>query len=214
MAGGTGAAGCFGAGPQAGGEQLEWTTPIELEDVLVGEVWLASGQSNMDFTVAKTAKYYFAGVANEAEEVAAAIRANLHMSPASGRAAMNRNEKIPGYGRYYTPDNVREFSAVGYFFARELQKGLDVPVGIVTLTYGASTAQAWIRREATPKKPRVLKARWTISTPTSKHSNRSQSRSLRRRRTPPRRPKPKANAAGSALALTRCRTSIIRQGNV
>jgi len=49
----------------------------------------------------------------------------------------------------------REFSAIGYFFARDLQRDLKVPVGIVTLTYGASTAQAWIRREAIAADPKL-----------------------------------------------------------
>jgi sialate O-acetylesterase len=50
---------------------------------------------------------------------------------------------------------VREFSAIGYFFARDLQKELKIPVGILTLTYGASTAQAWIRREAIAANPKL-----------------------------------------------------------
>jgi sialate O-acetylesterase len=122
--------------------------PLVLEDVLVGEVWLCSGQSNMDFTVAKTAKYYFAGVTNEAEEVAAANYRNIRMFTGEWTRAYEPQLSVGGTWKACTPETVREFSAVGYFFARDLQKELKVPVGIVTLTYGASTAQAWIRREA------------------------------------------------------------------
>jgi sialate O-acetylesterase len=58
-------------------------------------------------------------------------------------------DNIPGCAwKVCTPENVREFCAVGYFFARDLQKEINVPIGILALTYGASTAQAWIRREA------------------------------------------------------------------
>jgi sialate O-acetylesterase len=118
----------------------------ERADVLVGEVWLCSGQSNMDFTVAKTEKYYFAGVVNEAEEVAAANHPKIRMFTGEWTRAYTPQEAVAGTWKVCNPENVREFSAVGYFFARDVQKELDVPVGILTLTYGASTAQAWIRR--------------------------------------------------------------------
>lgn len=121
---------------------------VQLHDVLVGEVWLCSGQSNMDFTVAKTEKYYFAGVNNEAEEVAHADYPTIRMFTGEWKRAYEPQTRVPGRWKVCTPENVREFSAVGYFFARDLQKELKVPIGILTLTYGASTAQAWIRREA------------------------------------------------------------------
>jgi sialate O-acetylesterase len=123
------------------------TAPLQLEDVLVGEVWLCSGQSNMDFTVARTEKYYFAGVENEAAEVAAADHPRIRMFTGVWKKSYEPQSAVAGEWKVCTPETVREFSAVGYFFARSLQKELDVPVGIVTLTFGASTAQAWIRRE-------------------------------------------------------------------
>ena len=128
---------------------------VRLEDVLVGEVWLASGQSNMDFTVAKTPKYYFAGVNNEAAEVAAAHYPQIRMFTGEWSRTYDPRAEVGGTWKVCTPDNVREFSAIGYFFARDLQQALHVPVGIVTLTYGASTAQAWIRREAIAADPRL-----------------------------------------------------------
>jgi sialate O-acetylesterase len=128
---------------------------VRLEDVLVGEVWLASGQSNMDFTVARTPKYYFAGVANEAAEVWAANYPQIRMFTGEWARSYNPRREVGGTWKVCTPENVREFSAIGYFFARDLQRALHVPVGIVTLTYGASTAQAWIRREAIAADPRL-----------------------------------------------------------
>jgi sialate O-acetylesterase len=129
--------------------------PVRLDDVLVGEVWLASGQSNMDFTVAKTEKYYFAGVTNEAAEVAAAHYPSLRMFSGEWTRSYTPCNTVAGAWKVCTPENVREFSAVGYFFAREVRKELKVPVGILTLTYGASTAQAWIRREAIAANPKL-----------------------------------------------------------
>ncbi len=129
--------------------------PLELSDVLVGEVWLCSGQSNMDFTVAKTEKYYFAGVQNEAEEVAAANYPRIRMFTGEWTKSHEPQARVAGTWKVCNPETVREFSAIGYFFARDLQRVLKVPVGIVTLTYGASTAQAWIRREAIEADPRL-----------------------------------------------------------
>ncbi len=128
---------------------------LELNDVLVGEVWLCSGQSNMDFTVAKTPKYYFAGVNNEAEEVAAANYPTIRMFTGQWSKAYEPQESVAGTWKICNPENVREFCAIGYFFARDLQKELKVPVGIVTLTFGASTAQSWIRREAIAADPQL-----------------------------------------------------------
>lgn len=127
----------------------------ELSDVLVGEVWLCSGQSNMDFTVAKTPKYYFAGVINEAQEVAAANYPTIRMFTGEPIRAYTPQSRVPGTWKICTPESVREFSAIGYFFARDLQKELKVPIGILTLTFGASTAQAWVRREVITADPQL-----------------------------------------------------------
>ena len=121
---------------------------VAFKDVLVGEVWLASGQSNMDFTVAKTEKYYFCGTMNEAEEVAAADHPLIRMFTADWTMRAEPQSDVVGTWKVCTPESVREFSAVAYFFARDIQKELGVPVGVLTCTYGASTAQAWISREA------------------------------------------------------------------
>ncbi|MGN6367207.1 MAG: sialate O-acetylesterase [Phycisphaerae bacterium] len=126
---------------------IEGKNTVTLHDVLVGEVWLCSGQSNMDFTVARTPKYRFAGTQNEAAEVAAANYPEIRMFSGEWTKSYTPQSRIAGTWKVCNPENVREFSAIGYFFARDLQKELKVPVGIVTMTYGASTAQAWIRRE-------------------------------------------------------------------
>jgi sialate O-acetylesterase len=124
------------------------TQPVHFDDILVGEVWLCSGQSNMDFTVAKTEKYYFAGVINEAAELAAANYPTIRMFTGQWMRSYQPQTDVAGTWKVATPTNAREFSAIGYFFARDLQKEIKVPIGIITLTYGASTAQAWIRRGA------------------------------------------------------------------
>ena len=120
---------------------------LTLHDVLVGEVWLGSGQSNMDFTVSKKVKY-FSGVDHEEQEIAAANYPLIRMFTGEAAKAYEPRPTVGGAWKVCSPETVPAFSAVGYFFARELQKELKVPVGIVTLAFGASCAHAWIRRDA------------------------------------------------------------------
>ena len=128
--------------------------PVELSDVLVGEVWLASGQSNMDFSVSVKVKY-FAGVTNEAQEIASANYPLIRMFTGAAAKTLEPQTRVAGEWRVCSPETVPAFSAVGYFFARDLQKEIKVPVGIVTLAFGASTAEAWIRRETMANDPQL-----------------------------------------------------------
>lgn len=120
---------------------------LNLTDVLVGEVWLCSGQSNMEFSLSKSVKSW-AGVINEEAEIAAANYPHIRMFTGAGIRAETPQDRVPGEWLVCTPQTAPAFSAIGYFFARDLQKELDVPVGILSLSVGASCAQAWIRREA------------------------------------------------------------------
>jgi sialate O-acetylesterase len=128
--------------------------PLTLDDVLVGEVWLASGQSNMDFTVSKKVKY-FAGVANEEAEIAAADHPLIRMFTGAPVRALEPQSALAGQWLICSPQTVPAFSAVAYLFARDLQTQLGVPVGILTLAYGASTAEAWIGRPALLADPQL-----------------------------------------------------------
>jgi sialate O-acetylesterase len=127
---------------------------ITINDVLVGEVWLGSGQSNMDFTVSKKVKS-FAGVTNEEAEIAAANYPLIRMFTGDPIRTNQPQSRVPGEWRVCSPETVPAFSAVGYFFARQLQKDIKIPIGIITLSYGASTAEAWIRREALEADPQL-----------------------------------------------------------
>jgi sialate O-acetylesterase len=129
-------------------------SPLNLADVLVGEVWLASGQSNMDFSVSVKVKY-FAGIAHEEQEIAAANYPLIRMFTGGASKTYGPQSRVGGEWRVCSPETVPAFSAVGYIFARDLQKEIKVPMGIVTLAFGASTAEAWIRREALTADPKL-----------------------------------------------------------
>jgi sialate O-acetylesterase len=121
--------------------------PVVLDDVVVGEVWLASGQSNMDFSVSKKRAWY-AGVNNEEQEIATANFPGIRMFNGALVMRDTPQRTVGGQWLVCTPEHVPGFSAVAYFYARDVHKALRVPVGIVRLAYGGSTAEAWIRREA------------------------------------------------------------------
>ena len=128
--------------------------PVQLDDVLVGEVWLASGQSNMDFTVSKKVKY-FAGIANEEQEIASANYPLIRMFTGALTTAYEPKDRVGGEWRVCSPETVPAFSAIGYIFARDLHREIKLPVGVVTLAFGASTAEAWIPRETMAADPEL-----------------------------------------------------------
>ena len=115
---------------------------ITIHDVLVGEVWLASGQSNMDFTVSKAVKY-FAGVNDEAREIAQANYPQIRMFTVKLHMTDKPAKDVEGQWQVCSPETVQAFSAVGYFFARESYQARKCPIGIITSTCRAcNTAQA------------------------------------------------------------------------
>src|SRR5436305_689596 len=131
---------------------------ITIHDVLIGEVWLASGQSNMDFSVSKKVKS-FAGVQNEDEEIAAANYPQIRQFTVKLKLADEPQKDVEGEWHVCSPETVGAFSAVGYFFARELHQAHKFPVGIIQSTWGASTAQCWINKDALEADSRLKKIR-------------------------------------------------------
>lgn len=111
----------------------------EVKDVLVGEVWVASGQSNMEWSVAASA--------NAQEEIAGANDPQLRMFTVPKRISAVPQTELEG-GRWETanPQAVGRFSAVGYSFARALRQSLKVPVGILHSSWGGTRIEAWMSR--------------------------------------------------------------------
>jgi sialate O-acetylesterase len=131
-------------------------TPIVVKDVLVGEVWLGSGQSNMQFYVSKNGPGHAPyGLLDEEKEIAAANYPQLRMFTVKNAMSMTPLSDAVGEWQVCTPENVPNFSAVGYLFGRDLNQALKRPVGIVLSAYGASTAEAWLPREAMTADPQL-----------------------------------------------------------
>lgn len=127
--------------------QIQGTNRIVLEDVLAGDVWLASGQSNMEFPMAKGMNR---GVNHETEEIAAANYPRIRLLDIEPRSADSplEDEAIRHPWSRCTPASVASFSAVGYFFARDLQEHEDVPIGVIDDTWGGTPAEAWTSLDA------------------------------------------------------------------
>ncbi|HEY4289604.1 MAG TPA: sialate O-acetylesterase [Puia sp.] len=111
---------------------------ISLTNVLIGEVWLCSGQSNMQFSMKE--------VTDSTREIAAAAYPNFRLLNVDLNFSATPIDSIKGKWMECSPETVRNFSAVGYYFGRELQQTLHVPVGIIFSGIGASAAQAFVPR--------------------------------------------------------------------
>ncbi|HVU47309.1 MAG TPA: sialate O-acetylesterase [Terracidiphilus sp.] len=134
--------------------QIVGKNAVTIHDVLVGEVWLATGQSNMVFTVSKKAQF-FAGTLDEDKEIAAANYPQIRMYTEKVVKAYTPQDTALGDWQVCGPQTIGAFSAIGYLFARDLQQELHVPVGIVTVAFGASTAESWLPREALASDPQL-----------------------------------------------------------
>ncbi len=113
---------------------------IEIQDVLVGEVWFASGQSNMFYTMNRSSEY--AGLIAESKHPA------LRMFNAPLVTAAENHDDIEGVWQASTPETVPGFSAVAFFFARKLHLELGVPVGVIKSAWGGKPVETFTSREA------------------------------------------------------------------
>lgn len=113
---------------------------VVFASVFAGEVWLASGQSNMQLTLPE--------VNNAAAEIVAADYPSIRFFTVEHNISSKPLDQIKGEWKICTPDNAKKFSAVAYFFARELYRDKQVPVGIISSSWGATPAEAWTSGES------------------------------------------------------------------
>jgi len=133
------------ASQQAGGPfdmKITASNQIALKNILVGDVWLASGQSNMEFPVSM--QHGFGGVINEAAEVAAAHYPQIRLFTVKHNISLSPLADVDSTGWWETtPDTVKQFSAVAYFFARDLYQRYHVPIGLIHSSWGGTPAECW-----------------------------------------------------------------------
>lgn len=113
---------------------------VVVRDIVVGEVWLASGQSNMEWTVARSL--------NATAEIAAAKNTPTIRHFKVARAVSDSpTHHLQGKWQKASPETAGEFSAVGYYFARQLSARLGVPIGIINTTWGGRQVECWLTPE-------------------------------------------------------------------
>ena len=121
---------------------------ITLTDVLVGDVWLASGQSNMQFKVQDPNVGGYQPTQNAEQEIAAANWPRLRFFTVNQTVAYRPQAEAAGTGwQVCSPATVAEFSAVAYFFSRDLYQHYQVPMGVVVSSWGGTPAEAWVSAE-------------------------------------------------------------------
>jgi sialate O-acetylesterase len=120
---------------------VEGNKKIEIKDVLIGEVWIASGQSNMTFGLE--------GAEGAATEVPKANYPQIRLFNVPKKIALSpQDDTLPAVWKICTPDNAKSFSAVAYFFAREIHRKQSVPVGIVESAWPGTTIEDWVAPDA------------------------------------------------------------------
>ena len=133
---------------EAGGPDdliVEGKNRIEIKNVLVGEVWVASGQSNMEWPLKSSYE--------SASDIAACANPQLRIFLVQKAKANTPLEDVKGQWKECNPTSVPGFSAVAYYFGRDLQKARQTPVGLIGTYWGGSPAEVWMSQQALEANP-------------------------------------------------------------
>jgi sialate O-acetylesterase len=116
---------------------------VTLTDMLIGDLWLASGQSNMSFLMRPYSPYTF-GVLNYQSEIAAANYPNLRVFTTTTKYPDIEATRVYGSWTVCSPSTAGNYSAIAYYFGRKLQTQLGVPIGMVVSALGSTSINSWI----------------------------------------------------------------------
>ncbi len=141
--------------PGAGGPytiNFKGYNEVTIKNVMLGEVWFCSGQSNMEWTPSQ-------GIDNAEAEIAKANYPNIRFFTAPKLSSAYPQMNVPGEWKACTPESMKYFSAIGYFFAEKLQNELkNVPIGVINSSWGGSPAEVWIPEAFIAKDPIIAEA--------------------------------------------------------
>lgn len=128
--------------PKASGPHtitIKGSNTTKVKNVMAGEVWICSGQSNMQWTVNNSN--------NAEEEIAAAKYPNIRLFYVPRTVALEPQDDCEADWKECSPETIPGFSAVAYFFGRTLHRELNVPIGLIHTSWGGTPAESWTRRE-------------------------------------------------------------------
>lgn len=117
---------------------------ITLKDILIGELWICSGQSNMEMPMKG---FKNQPIANSNMDVLKSKNPNLRLFTVKRTSTLDPQTDVVGKWYEATPGSVYEFSATAYYFGRLVQETIDVPVGLIVAAWGGSAAEAWMTEE-------------------------------------------------------------------
>jgi len=126
--------------PKSGGPftlRIEGHEKIEIQNVLLGEVWVASGQSNMQWTPTQ-------GLLNAEEEIDLAEYPNIRFFQVDQHTALYPQENTPGKWVECSSETMKDFSSIAYFFAKNIHDKLSIPMGMISSNWGGTPIETWI----------------------------------------------------------------------
>ncbi len=136
--------------PEVGGPYeitFKGKNTVAVKNILAGEVWVCSGQSNMEMALQRAA--------NAKQEIAAANYPQIRLFTVERKVAEKPQEDCKGKWVMCSPETAGSFSAVGYFFGREVHKELKQPLGLIHTSWGGTPAEAWTSPEALGENPNL-----------------------------------------------------------
>ena len=142
------------SGLKAGGPfcmQIKADNSITIKDILVGDIWVCSGQSNMKLPIARVIDIC-------EDEIACSYNKEIRQFLVPERYDFNtpQQDLQAGSWEYANPKSVMDFSAAGYFFARTLYEKYHIPIGLINASVGGTPAEAWLSEDALKEFPDIL----------------------------------------------------------
>jgi sialate O-acetylesterase len=140
--------------------QIDASNSVTISDILVGDVWVCSGQSNMGLSMGSLATKYPDEIKNSENKFIRQFSVPVGFN-------FNGREKDFKFGKWQNadPKNVLRFTAAGYFFAKKLYEAYKIPIGLINANLGGSSAEAWISEEAIKTFPKYYEAAQRFKNP-------------------------------------------------
>lgn len=141
--------------PKAGGPftiKVKGKNEIEVKDILIGEVWVCSGQSNMEVPMG------WLGTARSRNDIAEANNKNIRIFDIKDRFSLFEEKDCTGQWETWYPatsEHIQWFSAVGYYFGKRLQEQLNIPIGLISTHWGGTAAESWMDLQTIKKFKRL-----------------------------------------------------------